>query len=300
MTVREPTRCAGLACAAAAISVLFFATGCGSSSNGSSSSGGRQSALSSELVHVGQFTVCASGGAPPESYQNASGTFEGFDPSVARAVASGLGLKPVFVNSNIDTLVEAVETGKCDAAVAGLSMTPERLQAVTMIPYWLTGDGMLVAKGNPKHISGSTSTCGDSLSTVLGSVEDQRIAQWSAACTAAGKPAIHTVTVPTVSAAYEALMNHQVDGLLYEIDFLGNEVQQHPTLFQLAGPELGDAPSAIAISQQHTALKAAIIRIIQNMQRTGSWNKLLERFGFQTREIANPTQTTLPSTSPSS
>jgi polar amino acid transport system substrate-binding protein len=153
---------------------------------------------------------------------------------------------------------------------------------------------MLVAKGNPKHISGPSSMCGDTLSTVLGSVESQRIAGWSSACTAAGKAAIRTVSEPTITSALEALLNRQVDGLLYEIDFLGNEVKMHPTDFQVVGPEYGDAPSAIAMPKTDTALEHAIIQVIEKMEHNGTWQKLLESFGFSTKELANPADTTLP------
>jgi len=84
---------------------------------------------SDELV-VGTCT-----GFPPYEMLNKNGDFEGFDIDVAQALAKQLGKKLVLKDMGFDALILAVNQGKIDCAMAGMSITETRKSEVAMIHY---------------------------------------------------------------------------------------------------------------------------------------------------------------------
>jgi ABC-type amino acid transport substrate-binding protein len=75
---------------------------------------------------------------PPFYYTNHDGKFVGLDVDIAKAIAEGLGVQPVFDRSaaSFNDLVPIVVSGKADAAISKLSITLSRaLEASFSHPY---------------------------------------------------------------------------------------------------------------------------------------------------------------------
>jgi glutamate transport system substrate-binding protein len=69
-----------------------------------------------------------------------------------------------------------LQTGQVDMIFATYSITDQRMEKVGFAgPYFVAGQSFLVAKGNPKQISGPESLNGQRLCSVVGSTPAQRI-----------------------------------------------------------------------------------------------------------------------------
>jgi cyclohexadienyl dehydratase len=63
---------------------------------------------------------------PPFALRDASGALTGADVEAARRVARALGRDALFVPTRWDTLAQDLATGRFDAVIGGLTVTPER------------------------------------------------------------------------------------------------------------------------------------------------------------------------------
>ncbi|MEH7124591.1 transporter substrate-binding domain-containing protein [Bacillus sp. JJ1773] len=80
----------------------------------------------------------------------------GYDVEIAKKIAEGLGKELVIVKTEWDGLVPALQSGKLDAIIAGMSPTEERKQTIDFSENYYTSHFiMVVKKGGP--FEGATS-----------------------------------------------------------------------------------------------------------------------------------------------
>ena len=70
----------------------------------------------------------------------------GIDAEIAAAIADKLGLTLEIMDMNFDTLIPAVVSGKIDVALAGMTVTAERLQSVNFSESYATGIQSIIVK----------------------------------------------------------------------------------------------------------------------------------------------------------
>ena len=74
----------------------------------------------------------------------------GIDVDIAAAIAEKLGMKLVVEDMDFDAIIIAVSTGKADIALAGMTVTEERLQSVNFSTSYATGiKSVIVREGSP-------------------------------------------------------------------------------------------------------------------------------------------------------
>ncbi|HSS68932.1 MAG TPA: ABC transporter substrate-binding protein [Nocardioidaceae bacterium] len=126
---------------ACALLVAVGLAGCGSTTGAA-----KQAALDPQVIKAGTLTVCTSLGYPPFEF-NQDGQPAGFDIDLAKEVAKQLQLKPVFINANFNAIQsgQLLNDGRCDVAVAGISINGERARVLDFSsPYFNTGQAMVV------------------------------------------------------------------------------------------------------------------------------------------------------------
>ena len=63
----------------------------------------------------------------------------GIDAEIAAAVAEKLGMKLEIKDMAFESLITAVSTGNVDVVLAGMTVTPERMEAVNFSDSYATG-----------------------------------------------------------------------------------------------------------------------------------------------------------------
>ena len=112
------------------------------------------------LMLVVPFTACGESGSgeelvfgtnaefPPFEFVTANGVigeFDGIDMAIAKQIAEENGMTAKIENMEFDSLLLAIENGQIDAAIAGMTINEERLEAVDMsIPYYTAMQVMIV------------------------------------------------------------------------------------------------------------------------------------------------------------
>jgi polar amino acid transport system substrate-binding protein len=104
--------------------------------------------------HAGTFKYCTDPTFPPMELASASGKITGFDVDMAQALALTWGANATPVKTAFPGLIPALNAKRCDAVISGIFITPDRLKQAGAVAYMHSHRVLIVAAGNPKHITG--------------------------------------------------------------------------------------------------------------------------------------------------
>ncbi len=96
------------------------------------------------VLTKGELVVGMSGDQPPLNATTKEGELIGLDVDLARAIAMSMNVKIRFARIPFAELLPALQAGKVDMIVSGMTMTPDRNLKVAFIgPYYVSGKGIL-------------------------------------------------------------------------------------------------------------------------------------------------------------
>lgn len=107
--------------------------------------------------------VATEGAFPPYNYTNEDGSLGGFDVDIANAICDKMQVKCEISAQDWDGIIPALKTGKYDAIIDALSITPERQEQVDFSEPYYSNPLVFVAKKdsnfdptNPDDINSNT------------------------------------------------------------------------------------------------------------------------------------------------
>jgi polar amino acid transport system substrate-binding protein len=250
------------------------------------------------LVVSGRLTVCSDLPYPPQEYFDANGDPTGADIDLAAEIATRLGLKVAVENTVFDTIIAALQGTKCDMVMSAMDIRPDRLKQVAMIPYFKSGQGFVVAKGNPDNIKATLDLCGKSVAVESGTSEYDHLngtGSYKPAdgldgqCTVAGKPKIDIQPFAKDSDAALALQSGKVSAYFTDLPVATNYVLQQPTIYEAAPMNLSPVTQGIALSNDATKapLVAGVKSALQSMIDDGTYLKILTKYSLQTGAVTS-------------
>ncbi len=84
---------------------------------------------------------------PPFAFYDDKFQLDGFDIALMKAIGEKLGVEVEFNDFAFDGLGNALQLGQIDAAIAAISVTPERQELVDFSDvYYVGADALLVAE----------------------------------------------------------------------------------------------------------------------------------------------------------
>lgn len=107
---------------------------------------------------------------PPYEYRDGE-NFAGIDIEIAQAIAEDMGLDLVIEDMQFDSIVPAVQSGKADIGIAGMTVTEDKLQNIDFsIPY--TTSTQVVIVTNDSAITSPADLAGKTIGVQLGTTGD--------------------------------------------------------------------------------------------------------------------------------
>lgn len=117
------------------------------------------------------LTMVTNASFPPYEYYDGE-TIVGIDVEIATAICQKLGYELAVSDMEFDSLVSAVQSGKADFAMAGMTVTEERSQMVNFSQSYATGiqaiivkEGSAIASVDDLFAEGASTKIGVQLST---------------------------------------------------------------------------------------------------------------------------------------
>ncbi len=199
----------------------------------------------------------------------ATGEYSGFDIEIAKWVAASLGydkskieFKPI-PSVNRET---AIENGDIDYYVGSYSITEKRKKQIDFAgPYFITGQGLMVKKGNTA-ISSEKDLGGKNVCSVTGSTPIQYVKT--------NFPNAKTSEFETYSQCVEALKDGRVDAVTTDQGLLLGYASQAPDLLQVVGQPFTIEKYGIGLPKGDSALRKFINNVLSNGKST--WQKIYD------------------------
>lgn len=151
------------------------------------------------------ITIVTSAPYPPFEEFKSGNKLSGLDIDTGRALAAALGTTATFTSIDFSGVIPSLQAHKYDALLADTGDTQQRAAALDFVEYSLQGEILVVAKGNPHHITGLQSMCGLTLSIESSDAPSTYFDSVNSYCKAHGKPNMVVKELPTTADALLAL-----------------------------------------------------------------------------------------------
>lgn len=242
-------------------------------------------ALPQAVRDKGTLTVTMSQSSPPLHFMAPDGTTTvGVDPEIAMALGQTLGLKTAVQSGPFDGIIPGIAAGKYDVAISQMSPSAERRKVLDFVDYYQSGSGIGVAPGNPQKLTVDT-LCGKRVGVLKGSFQDlKRLPALSAACTAAGNPAIEAMTYPDMQAPNLALTAGRIDAVYIDGPTLGYAIKQGGQIELLGEKDL--SPVSIGFKKD-AGLEKAIQLGMASLAKSGKYKEILDKWGVGSGAISD-------------
>lgn len=218
-------------------------------------------------VEAGKLIMSTNASFPPYEMTTDDGGFEGIDVEVAGAIAEKLGLELVVDDMDFDAALLAVQQGKSDIVMAGVSVTDERLLVMNFSDSYATGiQSVIVKEGSEvnmdnlgEHMIGcQRGTTGYIYAS--GDYGDD-----------------HVTAYDNGASAVQALMNGQVDCVLIDNAPAAEYVAANPGLVLLDGAWVEES-YAIGINKDNTALLDAVNQALAELTADGTVQAIIDKY----------------------
>jgi polar amino acid transport system substrate-binding protein len=118
----------------------------------------RAAPILDRILERGELVVGTSGEQPPLTVKNKGGKIIGLDADLARYMANAMEVGLRFEVMPFPELLPALEAGKVDMILSGLTMTPKRNLKVAFVgPYYISGKGILTKIGTVASLKEASS-----------------------------------------------------------------------------------------------------------------------------------------------
>jgi polar amino acid transport system substrate-binding protein len=205
----------------------------------------------------------------------------GFDVDLANELGACLGFKLIYKPVAFAALLTTLQSGQADIVISDIYATKERAKAADFITYSKVFDGVLVLKGNPKHITGiNTSLCGDAAAENTGFVEVPLVQNMAPACKAAGKPAPTLQLYDNNADCIQALLAGRADTYINDVNTVDQAVKANPDKLAKAVAVTLPYSVGIAVRKNDPAFRDAILAALISLQKAGVEETLLTKWSL--------------------
>jgi glutamate transport system substrate-binding protein len=225
------------------------------------------------LAEAGTITIGTKFDQPGFGLANPQGVPEGFDVEVAKIVAGGLGIAPEdiqwkeTVSANRESFIQ---NGDVDIVVATYTINDARKQLIDFAgPYYVAGQDIMVATGNPLGIEGPDDLAGKRVCSVEGSTPAQNIRD--------NYPEAQLTLFDVYSKCADALRNGQVDAVTTDNVILTGLVQGGQGAFELVGNPFTQEPYGIGLKKGDDDFRGYINDTLEQSFQDGSWAAAWDR-----------------------
>ena len=214
--------------------------------------------------------------APFEYVNEEDGTtIEGFDIDLINAIAADQGMTVEMENLEFDGLVMALQNGSIDAAIAGMSVTPERVEQVDFTEtYYDAGLNIAVAIDDDS-IASEEDLAGKVVTAQQGTTGADKAMELQEAGVVADVKLLANINVCMM-----ALANGEVDAVIMDIPVNNRYVAAHPDEVKIAADIVAEEPEqyAIAVAKGNTELLEKLDAGLANVKEDGTYDALIDKY----------------------
>jgi len=224
------------------------------------------------ILKKGELVVGISGDQLPFSATTKEGEVVGLDADIARRIANNMNLKIRFSRMPFSDLLPALQSGKVDMVISGMTMTPERNTKVAFIgPYYVASKGILIKFKNVEKLKK------EGLNSELFKVATLK-ASTSKEIVEKAAPKVKLVLVASYNEALDLLYQDKVDIVVADLPFCSYIAERYPEKNLAVGDtKLSFEPKGIAVLEDTLWLNG-LENFLKLSIASGEMNALLEKW----------------------
>ncbi|HZA09822.1 ABC transporter substrate-binding protein [Mycobacterium sp.] len=241
--------------------------------------------LPDKIKSSGKLVVGVNVPYTPNEFKDPSGKIIGFDVDLMNAVASVLGLKPDYRESDFDKIIPSIQGGTYDVGMSSFTDTKEREQTVDFVTYFSAGVLWAQRAGAPID---PNNACGKKVAVQSTTIEDtDEIPAKSDACVKAGKPPIDKQKYDRQDDATNALVLGKVDAMSADSPVTSWAIKQSNGRLQAAGETFDSAPYGWPVAKG-SPLGQTLLKALEHLMQTGDYKTIASNWGVQSGMIQKP------------
>ena len=219
-------------------------------------------------VEPGKLIMSTNAAFPPYEMTTDSGEFEGIDIETAQAIADKLGLELQIDDMDFDAALLAVQQGKSDMVMAGVTVTDERQNVMDFTDSYATGIQSIIVKED-SDIASADDPAGKKIGTQRGTTGylycsddfgDENVVAYDDGLT-----------------AVQMLNNGQVDCVVIDNAPAKEFVAANPGL-KLLDTAYVEEDYAIGVGKGNTELKDAINTALEELKADGTLQAIVDKY----------------------
>lgn len=250
-----------------------------------------QALLPTSVKSSGTLKVGTQISAPENFYAPGTTNLVGDEATLMRAIAAALGLKADFQVVQFDELIPGLTSKRFDTTIGAMNDTKARQATITFVDYYNAGIGIIVAKGNPKDVTGPDSFCGLNVNVQLGTTQEALAKSQSAKCTSEGKKAVNIIYAKTNAQQQAEVQSGRADVYLADSPTAAYVAGQNPDLFEQADAStaIEAAPYGIGFNKSNDALAKAVQEALNGLISGGTYGKIMQTWGLTSGALTTAT-----------
>ena len=220
------------------------------------------------------LTMATNASFPPYEYVEGDQVV-GIDPEIAAAVCEKMGYDLEIVDTEFDSLISGVASGKYDFVMAGMTVTEERKQMVSFSDSYATGVQVVIVKDD-SPITSVDDLFADGASTVVGT--QAGTTGFIYATSDIEDAGLGTVkSFGKTTDAVEALKNGQVDCVILDNEPAKALVAANEGL-HILDTEYAVEDYAIAIAKENTDLLEKVNKALSELTADGTLQSIVDKY----------------------
>jgi polar amino acid transport system substrate-binding protein len=215
--------------------------------------------------------------------------YVGFDIDLGEKIGECLGFTLTYKAVTFAALLTTLSSGQADIVISDIYATEERAKAADFITYSKVFDGVLVAKGNPKKITGiNTSMCGAAAAENTGFVEVPLVQALIAPCKAAGKPEPTLQLYDNNANCIQAILAGRADTYVNDVNTVDQAVKANPDKLEKAIAVTIPYSVGIAVPKNKPEFRDAVLAALIEVQKAGIHKDLLKKWDLDPNNFKEP------------
>ena len=225
-----------------------------------------------KTIEKGVLIMSTNAAFPPYEMTTDNGGFEGIDVEIADAIAKKLGLTLKISDMDFDSALLAVQQGKSDIVMAGVSVTDARKLVMDFSNSYATGIQVVIVK------DGSDVTMDNLGENMIGTQRGTTGYIYASDTPEnGGYGEDHVKAYDNGAAAVNALLNGQVDCVIIDSAPAQEYVKANPGLKLLEGNWV-EEQYAIGFGKNNPELVAAVNKALTELTADGTVQKIIDKY----------------------
>lgn len=213
----------------------------------------------SEILEKGVLVMGTEATFPPFEFVNEKNEITGFDVEIGKALAEKLGVKLEVKDMAFDGLLPALNVGKFDIIIAGMTITDDRKKVVSFSDKYFEAGQAVVVNGNDKKYNSLQELSGKKVAVQAGTTGDLMISEVEGT---------DVIRFSKYTEAFLELSLKRVEAVVIDYSTAESYLKTNKKL-SVASPILSEESYGIAIKKDNTDLLKAVNEFLKEFKDNG-------------------------------